>query len=402
MGLINPFRKPPSEDRFAQRLLKALRAAGDPREARYLPEKFQIRFSEQGRDAGVANLRNFYNEHCLLPPGERKKHLKHIARGLLTYLKKIPADFQDVSPDLRPIVRTRSYFEFLQLQSEIEGHDPPRIPHHDVGDHLIAALVYDLPESMQSVNQEQLEEWDVSYYESLEIARRNLEETDFALASIGSRVYISVTGDNYDASRLLLTDLIGDLDVSGQPVAIVPNRDTLIITGSEDDQGLALMADFAEDALAAPRPMSAIPMVLKEGEWQGWRPASDHPLFHRFHSLEVKSLASEYAEQKGLLETLFRQRKLDRSVASYSAVEQENHGSFSFCLWSQGVETFLPVTQKIIFYQEGSQQLWGGEWDHVLQVVGELMQPVDLYPLRYHVQEFPSPSQLDEIGPLSF
>lgn len=398
MGLIEKFFGPPSQDRFARSLLAALRRAGDPREARYNPEKFQIRFYDAGRDAGIANLRNFYDEHCRIPRSERQRHLRHIVRGLLTYLKQVPDEFEDARPDLRPIVRARSYFEFLRLQSEIEGHESPDIPFHDVGDHLSAALVYDLPESMQSINREQLEGWDVGYYQALEIARQNLRETDFAIASIGQRMYVSATGDNYDASRLLLVDMFERLELEGRPIAVVPNRDTLVITGSEDETGLRMVADFVEEAMQLPRPMSAIPMILEQGEWRSWMVAPDHPQYSRFRLLELKSRGAEYAEQKELLEALYERRGTDLYVASYSAVEPSRGEAFSYCLWSQGVEAVLPRTQRILFHWEGADGLHGGAWERVAEIVGDLLEPLELHPPRYRVREFPTEAQLREIG----
>lgn len=398
MGLIDKFLGPPTPERFARQLMHALRRAGDPRQADFNREKFQIRFTDDGRDAGVANLRNFYDEHCRVSRTERTKHLKHVVRGLLTYLKEVPLEFEDVRPDLRPIVRGRSYFEFLRLQSAIEGHTPPDIPSHDIGDHLSAALVYDLPESMQSINREQLDGWEISYYEALEVARGNLEDTEFAMASVNDRMFVSATGDNYDASRLLLTDLIGRLDLQGQPVAVVPNRDTLVITGSDDDEGLSMMADFTEQALKAPRPMSGIPMILEDGEWRTWMVEPDHPQYSRFRLLELKSMGGEYAEQKELLDTLHQRTGVDLFVASFSAVEKDAGNVFSYCLWSEGVEALLPRTQKIMFYKDGSEGLCGGDWDRVAEIVGDLLEPTEMYPVRYRVRGFPDAAQLARIG----
>lgn len=398
MSLIDRFFGPPSPDRFARQLLAALRKAGDPREARYSSAKFQIRFFQDGSDAGVANLRNFYDEHCRVPRQERTRHMRHVVRGLLTYLKEVPIDFDDARPDLRPIVRARSYFEFLRLQSEIEGHPAPNIPFHDVGDHLSAALVYDLPESMQSINREQLESWDLSYYEALEVARQNLSETEFAIASVSDRVYISATGDNYDASRLLLVDMIERLPVEGRPVAVVPNRDTLVITGSEDETGLSMAADLVEQAMRSPRPMSGIPMILDAGEWQSWLPPADHPQFTRFRLLELKSLGGEYAEQKELLDALHQRRGREQFVASFSAMEKPGGEVFSYCLWSAGVDTLLPRAQQVLFHGPGVEGVCGGPWDQVTEIVGDLLELVDMYPPRYRVRGFPTAEQLAQIG----
>lgn len=133
----------------------------------------------------------------------------------------------------------------------------------------MSCLVYDLPESMRSISQEDLDDWDITFYEAMETARQNLAQLDFAFASIGESLYASMTGDNYDASKLLLLDLIRKLEVKGDHIAMVPNRDTLLITGSEDLDGLKMMADLGEKALEDLRPMYAIPMRLEGDEWGG-------------------------------------------------------------------------------------------------------------------------------------
>ncbi len=403
MGLIEKFFGPPSPDRFARQLMAALKRAGDPREARYNSDKFQLRFYDNGRDAGVANLRNFYEEHCRVPRAERARHLRHVVRGLLTYLKEVPTEFDDACPDLRPIVRARSYFEFLRLQSAIEGHASPDIPFHDVGDHLSAAIVYDLPEPMQSISRDQLEGWSLNYFEAQEVACRNLAETEFAIASVSNRVYVSATGDNYDASRLLLIDLIERLEVAGRPVAVVPNRDTLLITGSDDEQGLAIVADLVEQAMQSPRPMSGIPMILEDGEWRTWMLNAGHPQYSRFKLLELKSLGGEYAEQKELLEALHARQGEGLFVATFFAVEKSNGDIFSYCVWSDGVESLLPRTQNIFLHGPGAESaslddMCGGSWERVAGIVGDLLEPLEMYPPRYRVRGFPTPQQLEAIG----
>ena len=112
---------------------------------------------------------------------------------------------------------------------------------------------------MRSISGDDLKGWDVSWYEAMEAAKSALSEMEFAVARIGDHLYASASGDNYDASRLILTDLIQQMDVYGDHVAMVPNRDTLLVTGSNDETGLQIMADLAEKALEDPRPLGATP-----------------------------------------------------------------------------------------------------------------------------------------------
>ncbi|MFG0297964.1 MAG: DUF1444 family protein [Maioricimonas sp. JB045] len=397
MGLLDRFFGTPTPERFARQVINQLRQAGDPRQVEFDRDNFQLRFYEDGSNAGVANLTNFFAEHQQLPRKERSQHLRHIVRGLLTYLKEVPSDFEDARHDLRPIVRSRAYIELLRLQSQLEGHEGPSIPHELIGDHLCAALVYDLPESMQSVSAEQLESWGVTYYEAMEAAHRNLAEVDVRIAQLGSSVYATATGDAYDASRLLMLDLIHQLDVEGAPVALVPNRDTLLIAGSEDEEGLGAIAELADSALEAPRPMNALPVILINDEWHTWELSADHPHYQKFRLLEIKSLGAEYADQKALLESLYHRDGEDVFVASYSAFQDEEQRYVSYCVWGEGIDSLLPRADQVMFARREDETFIRGNWDFVQQVVGDLMVPTDAYPQRFRVREFPSEHQLAEI-----
>jgi hypothetical protein len=238
----------------------------------------------------------------------------------------------------------------------------------------------------------------------MEIARHNLEETQITFAAIGDHLYGSATGDTYDASRLLFLDLIRKLEVDGSHVAMVPNRDTLLITGIDDETGLELMHTLAKKALEEdPRPMNAMPLRLDGDEWVDWNVPHDHPLHKSFASLELKWLHQEYADQKELLDAIDEKNGTDIFVASYSAIEKKDTGDFvSYCVWANGVEALLPKTQKVVFIRGEDDIAATASWDKVQEIVGELMEPVEAYPARYRVTSFPSDESLAALGKEEF
>lgn len=398
MNLFDKVFGPPSRDKFAQQVLEALRTAGDTRKVKYDSENFRLEFEADDGLAGISNLANFYAEHCKVPRAGRKQHLRHVVRGLLTVLKQVPQEFEDARHDLRPIVRSRSYLELLRFQPQLTNPDVPLLPHHPVGEHLVAALVFDLPESMQSVSQDNLDQWGVTYFEAMETARHNLAETEFTFAKIGDGLYASLTGDNYDASRLLLPQLIERLEVEGPHVAVVANRDTLLITGRDDEGGLGMLAAIAEKALDDPRPLCGIPVIMHGDEWATWAPEPDHPLAQKFRLLEVKTMSGEYADQQRLLQEWNEKRGEDVFVASYSGMQSPAGEVTSFCVWSEGVDSLLPQAHKVMLFRPETEQTIAGDWEIVRRVAGGLLQPApDLYPPRYRAREFPSEAQLQEI-----
>ena len=407
MGWLDYFFGPPTKDRFAQLVMAELRKLGKPSELKYNREQFLV---ERGSE-GFINLANLYHEYCQAPRGERRTVLDRFIKGCIgTTGFELPEEFEDVHPDLLPVVRSRFYLESVQLQSRARGGDGFRVPpQQPVGDHLALSLVYDLPQAMRSIIQEDLDQWHVTFYEAMESARRNLEQMgNVAFASLqgqaGEGVYISATGDNYDASRLVMLDLVRKMPVRGDYIAMVPNRDTLVITGSEDAAGLEVMCKLAEESFDKPRPISTVALRLEGDNWESWLPPHDATSYAKFHELRLRTVGMEYNDQKELLDQIHQQTGEDLFVASFSALQNKQTGRISsYSVWSQGVPALLPQTDDLVL-------LWpdpaadkisvaaAGSWQRVMGIVGDLMQPEGTYPERYRVREFPSAKQLAAIG----
>lgn len=255
---------------------------------------------------------------------------------------------------------------------------------------------------MSYITQEKLDDWGVSYYHAMEAARDNLRERESVIARFGDHLYTWMTGDGYDGARILLLDTIRGLELTGDPIAVVPNRDTLLVTGSEDWIGLEMMAEVADKCLDDPRSISAIPLRLDGEEWRPWMPPADHTLYEKFRILEVKSLFGDYAEQKKLLDAYHEDRDIDVHVATYMANETSDKKLLNLCVWPAGVEVLLPKTHLVAFSRPEEPMVACGSWEKVQRIVGHLMTPVDdLYPPRFQVTQFPTDDELLRIGKIA-
>jgi hypothetical protein len=211
-------------------------------------------------------------------------------------------------------------------------------------------------------------------------------------------------GDNYDASRLVMLDLVRKMPVRGDYIAMVPNRDTLAITGSEDAAGLEVLCKIAEESFDKPRPISTVALRLVGDEWESWLPEPDSSAFAKLHELKLRTVGMEYNDQKELLDQIHQQSGEDLFVASFSAVQHKDTGRISsYSVWSEGVETLLPETDDIVLLRADQaadkvQVAAAGKFERVRQIAGDLMQPQGTYPERYRVVEFPSVQQLAAIG----
>jgi hypothetical protein len=122
-------------------------------------------------------------------------------------------------------------------------------------------------------------------------------------------------------------------------------------------------------------------------------------LYHRFKQIEMNWLAARYAEQQKLLHDVHQRQWIDVFVATYSAVQKKDGELVSYCVWGEGVDSLLPVTQKVAFMRKGRERPVAlGDWARVVEVVEGLMEPTEHYPPRYHVRDIPDEAALEAIG----
>lgn len=394
MGLFDNLPDTPNKHEFARTVLERIRQAGSPVAVLYDPSGFRLHTAEPR--GPQLFLENGYREYCNAPAELREQHLRRLVRGWGLARPTIPEEFEDVKPDLLPVVRPRAYFELTRLRIQLEGGPAPNWPYQTLGDHLAAALVYDLPDAMQSVDQANLDAWGVSFYEAMEVARENLAQMpcNFLGPEHGEGLYVSACGDNYDASRLLSLDAIRQMRVKGDPVAMAPNRDTLLVAGSDDAEALGAMLAMATGVLQKPRPLSGVALRLDGDDWVSWLPEPSQACHGEFRSLFTQWTGQDYQEQKEILDKLRAKTGGGLSVASYSAIEDPKTKTLlTLCIWGKHLVSLLPRTDLVALMAPGRESTIV-PWARVCEVVGDMMQLQEMYPERYLVTDFPTDEQL--------
>jgi hypothetical protein len=251
------------KDQFARLFMERLRRGGETRPIKYDRKKFRL-VIDGGQ--GVCNLDNLFHYYSSRTGDAREDFLRTQVRNWFVTQKGTPADFEDAKADLLPRLESRAELEFDNL----EGRFGER-PYHAIGEHLGLALVYDWPDAVRWIGQQDLQTWGVTFENAIEIARQNLVTLGPpVLTSPRLGLYVTCTGDNYDATRLMRVDLIRNLSVRGATIAIPANRDTLIITGADDEDGLATMAKLAAEAIKEPYSIAPLPFRLDADRWIPW------------------------------------------------------------------------------------------------------------------------------------
>lgn len=385
-----------SANLFASKMIEQLKRAGVSEAMEYDPQGFRLLFPETG---GTLDLRGFVEDYSILSRPHFDDWLLTVVRKRI-WPREIPEDFTDARSDLRPVVRKRSELEAIRVQPKILGKLFPLISFFYLGDHLATFLAwYPTDDVPHIVNQDRLDAWGISLDEALEIGRQNLEELPFHLLEYeGTQVFYVRTGDNYDASRLLLKYRICRLPLEGDPVAIAVNENAVLIAGADDVDGLRTIAQLAGSWREELRPLCLIPLRLVEGEWASWLPPADHELHPTYRQLEMQYLFEAYSAQKLMLDEWHGQKGWEHFVAKCWSKDAET-GPRSYAVWSQDVATHLPRTDDVHFYGRRGENPRRAEWDRVLQTVGHLMSlDEDSYPPRWFVDNYPTDDEFANMG----
>ncbi|MFN3150740.1 DUF1444 family protein [Bremerella sp.] len=387
-------------DQFAERLMHRVKQAGESREIRYEKQAYQFSFYDQGELAGVANLGNIFREYAQLSEPEQEAYLGRISRAILAHHKSIPEEFEDARPDILPIVRSRAYLEIGNLERRLRGDKPTEVTSTMVGDHLLALPIFDLPEAMRTIDAERMNQWGRSLYELMEVALENLDEMTAKVTTVDDRVFLFRNQDHYDASRLLLTDRIRQLELRGLPVAMVPTRDCLMVTGDKDEMGLQLMHQLSCQHIQDPRPISLTPCRLLPEGWETWLPPSGHPQHDAFCELHLQGHSAEYREQHEAIEVGFAQTGQEGFVANYYLHRDlKTRRLHSYCVWPECPHALLPKSDVVVFMDSSHMKpLASGTWEVVQAALGTQMEDLKTYPPRYRVLGFPDEEALRRIG----
>ena len=205
--------------------------------------------------------------------------------------------------------------------------------------------------------------------------------------------------DDYDNSRILIPEIFGRLHLDGDPVVSLPNRNSLLVTGSENHDGIKAMLKHAEEIVRTKsRPMNPAPLILKEGEVADFCVTENSPIFHDVERAKKISALIYYQQQTENLTKLYQQKGKDFLVGSYTLNQRETGGYESYSVWSKTIPTLLPKTDLVAFFDptkpESQRKLGLGKWDDVMRIAGGLLLDTQMFPVRFYVSKFPTDEQL--------
>jgi hypothetical protein len=383
-------------DAFAREAIAALRDEGETQPIRYDAEGFLLELGDKGKS--TVFLSNFFDEYRAAPPQQRHEVLTRLTR--VRSAPTMPGTFAAVRPHLMPVVRGRTFFERLRLEVKGRQDLSTLLAWKPLGGVLGVGLAFDGPDTLRYLGPDELRRWGVSFEEALALALANLRQrSSESLETLAPGTCQAPWRDTYAASRLLLDEVVRRCPVRGDPVVLVPHRDLLLITGSDDEDGLRQVASMSLDALLAPRAMDGRALRLTSGTWVPFMPERLSNAWADFRKLELFTQARDYDEQTRQLEKHYQEKGEDVFVAAFTPYQDVHGRGLSYAVWQKGTPTLLPRTELIFFVDpaqgEQAPPLGVARWADVAKVSHELTTPVEgLYPERYRVRDFPSNEQL--------
>ncbi|HEY1174120.1 MAG TPA: DUF1444 family protein [Verrucomicrobiae bacterium] len=151
-----------------------------------------------------------------------------------------------------PIIKDRAWLEETQKAMRDRGSEKPfEQVFEDFSPDLVIVYAEDLPRNIRYLTPGNLKELNLDLKELRALACENLRQIIPSIECKGAEgLYMITAGGDYEAS-LLAVDKIwasGQFEVKGDIVVAVPTRDLLLVTGSENAEGIKKLRTIAEDA----------------------------------------------------------------------------------------------------------------------------------------------------------
>jgi len=359
-------------------------------------------FDEVLRDVGrfaVIVRRDDDLHHCALDnlwlatrEVEADDRVREVGQWLdvMTRPHRPPETWEAAQDQLRPVLRTPGMFASPGLETRRDEYVV-----RPVTGMLRATLALDLPGRIAWVRAAQLAEWGVSETLAEQIALANIAEVagegvePFDMGGTHPAWQVS-SDDGYEISRLLLPGWLASFEgkVHGNPIAAVPHRNALIVTGDGEPRDIERLAGVARAWYeSAPGPISpALYRVADDGEGIAeLELPPDHEAAPLVRAGHVELLASEYEGQRQVLD------ELGVEAAPIEVWRRRAAGTVTYVTgtrWTQGATALLPEVDVVRLLDDDQERQVG--WDRLREDWPTALEEVDGYdPPRWRPMGWP-------------
>lgn len=376
----------PLKDDFAKAVVGEVSRVSGSKEAVYNAAEFRVSFR-----GNQLSLESPYKAYCESPEESRGSLVQRVA-GMLLQDVTMPGAWDVAAERVLPKVISRVTFQAMVAAAG-------SLPSRPIGRDLVATLVLDSPEQMLFVSTEQLENWSVDPDVAFAAANSNLQPalvTQFAQVMPG--LYVIESGDLHAAARLLYPQLFQDLAINGQIIALPVDRQTLVVTGSQDVHNLEVMFGQATAMLENSYLCMATPLVLNQGEWSSTVDLGGAA--SRRFAETIKAL--QYREQKSLMDRLHLVQNRAVHVANAQLMAAPDASLLSFTICPLDVVTWAPKMEQLWLGRQIGEEVEFRKlpWKQAVEAL-QLNLVEDVWPERVQVHVPWSPELWAKLAALS-
>lgn len=195
-------------------------------------------------------LDNAFKEYKMEPDSVDEVISRYVASSGSLYKESEPVVLSQIVPIIKPI----DFFqEVKQLSTENGGDKEPSIVYENYNSQLIIVYAENTEVSIKYLTQEDFSKLSIHKDSLRALAVKNLKAVLPEVQSKGGNgTYMISAGGDFEASLILLTKMwtSDNFKVKGDLVIAIPNRDLLIVTGSEEERGLKTIKDITDDSFA--------------------------------------------------------------------------------------------------------------------------------------------------------
>ncbi len=171
-----------------------------------------------------------------------------------------------------PVIKDRPWLaEIRQAMLHRGATKLPEAVYDDFTPDLVIAYAEDSPRNMRYLTPKNLEDTGIDRKELRALACENLKRLLPKIERHGANgLYMLTAGGNYEASLLLLDSIWsgGQMDVRGDIVVAIPTRDLLLVTGSQNPEGIKKVKEMANEAsIKGPYRLTPKLFVYRNGQF---------------------------------------------------------------------------------------------------------------------------------------
>jgi uncharacterized protein YtpQ (UPF0354 family) len=223
----------------------------------------------------TADLTNFYTAY-MRDPSQLDVVFETFVRVMLGIQPdRSTSNYAALADQIYPMLKP------LEMLVEVRERKLPMLAYREFLGDLMITYVVDEERSVAYINEEHLDRWEVSaqdiHERSLANLRRRTEQIKYTTVGAGDQqLFIFNSGDGYDASRLLLSEVLAEWArvLPGNLVIGIPNRDFLIAFSDANPDILRAVAaqvqsDAAQRVYGLPHQLfTLVKGVVKEYSWE--------------------------------------------------------------------------------------------------------------------------------------